>query len=177
MSTSVADRVQSEEVAASHGSEAAAASASSRLQVADRVLPIGIRAELDSVGSREKGGEAEQRVGSEEAVLAGGWRVEQQVDEWGVGGKAPPRGWSRGRKGRRLGAARAGINGLCCRQDVGVAAPGAQQPSGDARIQRLVDGFERRGYRSKVTGVALGADRQAHGRAGEGTAGADDAER
>ena len=124
------------------------------LQVADRVLPIGIRAELDSVGSREKGGEAEQRVGSEEAVLAGGWRVEQQVDEWVSAAKLRQGAGLAAAKDADLARARAGSTSLLppgCRR----CRPGAQQPSGDARIQRLVDGFERRGYRSKVTGVAL----------------------
>ena len=47
------------------------------LQPVDRILPIRVRAKLGGVSPRKESGESEQRVGSEEAILAGWRRVEQ----------------------------------------------------------------------------------------------------
>ena len=146
-----------------------------RLQAVGHILPIGIRTELGRVGSREKGGEAEQRIGGEEAVFAGRRRVEQQVDVWvpvakfGQGaGLSPAKDADLARftQDQRLGR----------RHDVGVAAPGAQQPDGDGCVKGLIDRFQGGGHRGEVAGVALVQAGERMG-AGEGAAGADDAKR
>ena len=124
------------------------------LQVVDRVSPVVIRTELGGVGSREEGGETEKRVGGKEAVLASGRRVEQKVDEWVLTAKLGQRAGLTPAKDPDL-ARLAQDQSLCCRHDVSVTAPGAQQPCGNGRIEWLVDRFEGCGHCGEVTSVAL----------------------
>ena len=145
------------------------------LQQINRILPIRAQAKLGSVGPRKEGGESEQRVGSEEAILAGWRRVEQQINIWVLAAKF----------GQRAGIATAKYPKLTWlalyqrlrdRHDVNVAATRTQQPSGESCVERLADCFKRRSDRSEVAGIALvqGSERMG---TGQGAAGADGAKR
>ena len=111
----------------------------------------------------------------EEAVLPGRRQVEQQVDE-----RMPAT-----ELGQRAGAAttenaelaRLSVyQRLRRRQDIDVAAAGAQQPGSDGRAERLSSRFEGRGHRRELAGVALVEAGERMG-TGEGAAGADGAKR
>ena len=144
------------------------------LQASDRILPVGIRTELRGVRSREKRGEAEERVRGEEAVLSGWGRVEQCVNEWMPAAKSDQRAGLAAAEDAEL-ARLTQDQRLCSRHDVGVPAASAQQPSGDGRVEWLAHRFEGRGDRGKIACVPLVQTSQRMG-AGEGTAGTNDAE-